>query len=556
MNAIRFSIVSVALAAALAIFAADQRTTSSQLQRETVARPLSERQKKRNEERLAKELQTPYRKWLNEDVAYIITPEERDAFKRFETDEEREQFIEQFWLRRDPTPDSVENEFKEEHYRRIAYANERFASGIPGWKTDRGRIYITFGPPDEIEDHSSGGTYQRPWDEGGGSTSTFPFQIWRYRYIEDIGSDILIEFVDPTMTGEFRMTMDPSEKDALLHVPNAGLTALEEMGITSKDDRFSRTDGTHLGIGDQPMSSRMNVFNRLEQFAKLQKAPAVKFKDLEAAVESRITYDLLPMRVRTDFFPITDTQVSTNVTLQFDYKDLQFSQKDGVPKATVNILGKITTMSRRPVTTFEDTVSAEVPKEYLEEYSKNKKAIYQKSVPLAPGLYRLDLVAKDVVANTMTTQQIALTVPQLDSENLSSSSLILADMIEPVPMKTIGMGQFVIGGSKVRPRLDEVFKRDEKLGIYMKVYNFAEDEGSRKPSGSVQYEVLKAGVDKPIIDDTEDLTQIANAAASQVTIQKLLPLKTLDPGQYTIRLKVTDKIRNKVLTQSAQFTVI
>jgi hypothetical protein len=358
------------------------------------------------------------------------------------------------------------------------------------------------------------------------------------------------------MTGEFRMTMDPSEKDALLHVPNAGLTALEEMGITSKDDRFTRTDGTHLGTGDQPMSSRMNVFNRLEQFAKLQKAPAVKFKDLEAAVESRITYDLLPMRVRTDFFPITDTQVSTNVTLQFDYKDLQFSQKDGVPKATVNILGKITTMSRRPVTTFEDTVSAEVPKEYLEEYSKNKKAIYQKSVPLAPGLYRLDLVAKDVVANTMTTQQIALTVPQLDSENLSSSSMILADMIEPVPMKTIGMGQFVIGGSKVRPRLDEVFKRDEKMGIYMKVYNFAEDEGSRKPSGSVQYEVVKTGGEKPVFDYTEDLTEIPNAAASQVTIQKLLPLKTLDPGQYTIRLKVTDRLRNKVLTQSAQFTVI
>ena len=153
---------------------------------------------------------------------------------KLNNDEEREQFIEQFWLRRDPTPDTEENEFKEEHYRRIAYANEHFASGIPGWKTDRGRIYITFGPPDEIEDHSSGGFYERPPEEGGGETSTFPFQQWRYRYIEGIGNNIIIEFVDPTMSGEFRMTSDPSEKDALLYVPGAGLTMMEQMGLSDK----------------------------------------------------------------------------------------------------------------------------------------------------------------------------------------------------------------------------------------------------------------------------------------------------------------------------------
>jgi len=132
------------------------------------------------------------RKWLDEDVAYIITDEEKTAFKALKTDDEREQFIESFWLRRDPSPDSIENEFKEDHYARIAYANERFASGKPGWKTDRGRIYILYGKPDEIESHPSGGTYDRPFDEGGGTTSTFPFEIWRYRYIEGIGNEVLL----------------------------------------------------------------------------------------------------------------------------------------------------------------------------------------------------------------------------------------------------------------------------------------------------------------------------------------------------------------------------
>jgi GWxTD domain-containing protein len=101
-----------------------------------------------------------WREWINEDVTYIITDDERKALKQLNTDEERQQFIEQFWLRRDPTPATIENEFKEEHYRRIAYVNELYGwSGIPGWKTDRGRICITYGPPDEIDSHPFGGTF-------------------------------------------------------------------------------------------------------------------------------------------------------------------------------------------------------------------------------------------------------------------------------------------------------------------------------------------------------------------------------------------------------------
>src|SRR4029079_10359797 len=179
------------------------------------------------------------RKWIDEDVSYIITGEERATWKRLATDEERESFIESFWLRRDPTPDTLDNEFKDDHYERIAYSNEHFASGIPGWKTDRGRIYIMYGKPDEIESHPSGGTYDRPIEEGGGTTSTFPFEIWRYRYIEGIGNEVLLEFVDPSMSGEYRMTIDPSEKDALLHVPGAGLTWNEQVNGTDKGARIN-----------------------------------------------------------------------------------------------------------------------------------------------------------------------------------------------------------------------------------------------------------------------------------------------------------------------------
>ncbi len=558
MTATRLSISCVSLCAVVCLFAADQKgddtKKSSKDQRETVAKPLTERQKRKQEEKLRKELETPYRKWLNEDVAYIITDEERGVFKRLQTDEEREQFIENFWLRRDPTPDTFENEYREEHYRRIAYANEHYASGIPGWKTDRGRIYITFGPPDEIESHPSGGTYERPPEEGGGTTSTFPFEKWRYRYIEDLGNDINIEFVDPTMSGEYRMTSDPSEKDALLYVPGAGLTLMEQMGMSSKTDRFNRTDGTHLGVPFGGETQSMNEFNRIEQFAKLQRPPAIKFKDLETVITSRISYNILPMRVQVDYFPVTDASVLTYVTVQFDNKDLQFQAKEGVQKAAVEILGRMTTLTRRPVSNFEDKVEVAAPTEMLQDYAKHK-SIYQKTVPLAPGTYRLNVVAKDIVGGNLSSQEFAITVPRLDPDKVMHSSLILADLLESVPTRSIGAGQFVIGGSKVRPRLDSTFKREEKMGIFMKVYNLGSDEATHKPEGQVQYILVKDGSNEKIIDYTEDLSKIPDASGSQVTIEQVLPLKDLAPGKYTIQLKITDKNHNSVLTPSAQFTV-
>ncbi len=522
--------------------------------RETVARPLTEKEQRKRESKLRKELEGPYKKWLNEDVGYIITDEERQAFKRFQTDDEKQQFIEQFWLRRDPTPDSSENEYKEEHYRRIAYANERFSSGIPGWKADRGRIYITFGPPAEIESHPSGGSYERPIEEGGGTTSTYPFEKWRYRYLEGIGSDINIEFVDPTMTGEYRMTMDPSEKDALMMVPGAGLTMMEQMGMASKTDRFNRTDGTRLGTGNSPLPSRMNQFERLQQFAMLQKAPPIKFKDLEAAVTSTIKYNVLPMKARVDFMRVTNSSVMANITLQFDRRELQFQDKEGVSRATVNIYARITSMTRRVVNVFEDVVSVEVPTPQLAQAVKGM-SIYQKSVPLPPGTYRLNVVSKDVIAGTLNNYEAALNVPHYDDEKLAASTVVLADLIEKVPTRSIGSGQFVIGTSKVRPRLSDSFRRDEKMGIYMQLYNFGADEKTKKPAGTIEYEVINTGSNLKVLEFSEDVALVDNASANQVTIEKVLPLATLEPGKYTLKMKVTDKNRNQSLNQVASFTV-
>lgn len=546
-------LVSAASACLVATALCAQSSSSSASNNQTISKPLTDKQIAKKQKALEKELQGPWKKWLNEDVVYIITDAEKRAFKQLKTDEERQQFVEQFWLRRDPTPDTEENEYKEEHYRRIAYANDHYASGIPGWKTDRGRIYITYGPADEIDSHPSGGSYQRPTEEGGGETSTYPFEDWRYRYIDGVGTNVIIEFVDTTMSGEYKISLDPEEKDALLYVPGAGLTMAEQMGTANKTQRFQRTDGTHLGTGNQPLPESMNEFTRLEQYANLMKPPSLKFKDLDAVVKSNIRYNTLPMQVRIDYIRVTDATVYVNISIQFKNSDLDFATKDKIAKATVNLYGRLTTLTRRSVNWFEDTVNAELPAEMLQQ-AMNGSQIYSKRVPLAPGTYRLNVVAKDTVANTVNSYETAVVVPHYDEDQLGSSSVILADQLERVPTNSIGAGQFVIRSSKVRPRINETFKQNESMGIYTEFYNLGMDAKTKKPEGTITYDVVNAD-NKTVLSQTEDLSSIPNASAFLVTVEKKLPLKTLTPGKYTLKMTVTDKLKNQSLSPSAGFTV-
>ena len=511
---------------------------------------LSKQQKQKMKKTL-KELDTPYRTWLEEDVVYIITPEERSAFLQLETNEEREQFIEQFWLRRSSNPDLPDNDFKEEHYRRIAYANDHFASGIPGWRTDRGRIYIIWGKPDEIESHPTGGTYDRPMEEGGGSTTTYPWETWRYRYLEGIQENVILEFVDPSGSGEYHLTMDPSEKDALTHVPGAGLSMLESMGMASKADRFSRTDGTTLptALGGTPAS--LNEFTRLELYAKVQRPPQVKYKDLEAIVTSRMVRDQLKFTYRTDFLKVTSDTVLVPVTVQVPNNQLQFKSKEGIHSAELNIFGRVSTLTGRVVQTFEDSVMKDYP-DSLFQLATKQMSLYQKSLPLRPGLYRLDLVVKDVESGNVGAVNTRLAVPRYDEEKLEASSLILADQIEHVPAKQIGAGQFVLGSSKVRPRLDADFTANSKLGIYWQVYNLKPDEKTHKSSAAFSYTVRKG--DQQVMqfkETSEDMKQTGD----QVTIERLLPLATLAPGKYNLEVSVTDKLAQATISRSADFSV-
>jgi GWxTD domain-containing protein len=522
-------------------------------------RPLSDKEKKANEKRFKQEVSGSYKKWLDEDVRWIITDEERSAFRQLSNDEERDQFIEAFWQRRDPTPDTIENEFKEEHYRRIAYANEHFAAGIPGWKTDRGRMYIMYGPADEIESHPSGGSYERPMEEGGGSTSTYPFEDWRYRYIEGIGQEVIIEFVDTCMCGDYHMTLDRSEKDALLYTPNAGLTLYEQMGMANKTSRFTGGGLERLGVGPFNQDLQTKQFDRLEQFAKLNKPPAVKFKDLEEIVSHKITVNLMPFDVRADFVKVTSDTVLTPITIQVKNRDITFVNKEGVQRGTVNIFGRVATLSGRIAQTFEDTVQVDVPAELLPKTAENSQ-VYWKALPLRPGHYRLDVVVKDVNGDRVGNWSKSLMVPDFGDEKLANSSLIVADQMYPVATKDIGTGSFVIGTMKVRPRVPSAdgkpisFKRNQKLNFWMQVYNLSVDEKTHKPSATFEYDVVNTATNKAVVHTTESTEQMGNVG-DQVTLQKSLSASNLEPGSYRIEIKVNDNISKQTVDPTATFAV-
>jgi len=533
-------------------------TDQGQQEVDPLKRPLSDKQKKQSLKSLYKELDPSMKHWLDEDVRYIITDEEREAFLKLSNAEERDAFIEQFWLRRDPTPDTPENEFKEEHYRRIAYANEHFPSGIPGWRTDRGRIYIVFGPPDEIDSHPSGGSYERPYEEGGGETSTFPFEDWRYRYIEGIGNEVIIEFVDACMCNEYKISLDPNEKDALLHTPNAGLTMYESMGMANKGDRISGLNPT--GNNMDYASNQSKQFDRLEQYAKLMKPPEVKFKDLLGElVTHKIITNPMPFDVRTDFVKVTSDTVLVPITLQIKNKDITFVAKDGIQRGTVNILGRVTTMTGKIVQTFEEPVQIDVPNELLAK-KVEQSSVYWKALPLRSGRYRVDIVIKDVNGDRSGIWSRGIMVPDYGDDKLNSSTMILADIMEKVPAKSIGAGSFVIGDEKVRPRVDPAngkpasFKRDQRLNLWMQVYNLGVDEKTKKPSATVQYDLVNTQTNKSVVTSMESTEQMGNIS-DQMTLEKSMALNSMEPGLYRLTVKVDDKVSNQTLTRSTPFVV-
>jgi len=499
-----------------------------------------------------------YKQWVEEDVLYIITEDEKATFNALRTDEERENFIEQFWLRRNPTQRLGDNPFREEHYRRIAYANQHFASGIPGWKTDRGRIYIMYGPPDQLESHPTGGTYYREVHEGGGSTTTFPFEKWWYRHIDGFDGDVEIEFVDPSFSGEYRIAMNPDEKDALLNVPGQGLTEMERLGFTDKADRISFNPQGWFEPGNPAtagMRAKDSPFNRMEQYFNLQKPPQIKYEDLKVAVSTRVSYEPLQYNVRLDYVRLSSDKVLVPITVGISNQELEFTKVMDVNRASLNVYGMVTTLTGRIAWEFEEEIAAEFSDENF-EMGKNQRSQFQKLISLPPGQrYKLDLVLKDVNSEKMGPRTIPVATPNYKEGTLQSSSIILARSIKKAPQSLNRLDQYVLGDLKVVPMVTHEYAPDQNLIPYVQIYNVAIDQTTLKPSIEVVYTIKKEG---EVLAEEKDLTgaSIQLSSGERVVLLAQIPLKNISPGNYTLEITVRDVITDRSHKASTDFKVV
>ena len=494
-----------------------------------------------------------YEKWMKEDVVYIITEEEEGVLNKLTTAEEKEEFIEQFWHRRDPDLRTIENEYKNEHYRRIAYANERFPSGMPGWKTDRGRIYIIHGPPTQVTSRASGGFYARPMYEGGGVTSTYPFEVWRYRYIEGLGEEIELEFVDATMTGEYRLALSADEKDALLHMPGGGLTAAEEMGLLEKKDRPYFNPGRARNYPMMATRQKDDPFDRYDLYVRIKAPKQIKYNDLKELVNISVGYETLPFEVRQDYFKLNDDAVLVPITVEFENRELGFELKEGQHVAKLAVYGIVTSITKRVVEEFDDDVYQSFSPEIFQT-QRLRRSSYQKILTLDRKMrYRIDLVIKDLRSNRIGLVRTAIAAPSYVGDQLKVSSLVLSEalwILDEAPDEEM----FVLGDVHVRPSLGKSFRPNKPLGVYLQVYNSGFDQASLKPSLRAQYKVSRKG--EPVIDLTDESGEsIQYFSGQRVVLIANLPLDKLEPGEYSLEVEVHDQIKDQKIKARDRFQV-
>ena len=499
----------------------------------------------------AQEEQDYFKKWLNEDVVYVITNEERSVFEKLNTPAEKERFIEQFWVRRDPSPGTSYNDFKEEHYRRIKYSNERYAAGFPGWMSDRGKIYIKFGPPDEIRSSPSGGMHTREFYEGGGQAVTYPFEIWWYRHIEGLGQDIEMEFVDRLNSGEFRMAMDQWEKEVGFEM-GIGPTTFEQLGLVTRAEmnraRFLGNSGNpyvhSTRIQDQPLE-------RLSRYAQLMKPPVIRFDDLRTVVETRVRFQQIPVSVVAHVTPIHESLSLALVTAKIQVSPENYAQTGDVWRSETHIYGRLSDLTGKVVYEFDDDVVSTLGA--APSGRGLAQRLYQRKIPVKRGRFKLQFVVREVKAEKTGTLETVVVVPG-PSEKLRGT-MVLADRAAPVRPGESLVDPFVVTEDlKVYPSIDGQFAPSDRLGVYLEVHNLSQDMATQTADVKFRYSVVSK--DGTLVADlAKELEPRRVENNSVVNAFFAFPLQTLAAGEYSFQMEVTDLISENRLLLKDNFRV-
>ena len=512
-------------------------------------RKLEKEAKKRDQRQRVEEQQDYFKKWLTEDVVYIITDEEKKVFNNLSTDAERDAFIEQFWRRRDPDPRTALNEFKEEHYRRIAYANDHFYSGVEGWYSDRGRIYITYGPPSQKESHHGGLYQRRVLEEGGGWTNVYAFERWFYNYIPGVGSGIEIEFVDASKTGEYKIALRPSEKDALWQVGSS--PTVEEMfgNVTRDGTMLADLAMRNIGLNDGTFMRGAQPFDRVRNYFLLNKPPKVEFEHLRGDVETRLLYDPIPLEMTIGNYRVGEDAFLVPLTIRVPARELTYdADLQNVNRATIQLYGKAQNLTGRVVYEFEDLIAADTSK--AKDLKAGTNFLYQKQLPLRPGRYKLTVIVQEESSKRVAIEVASVQLSKNKLGTLTSSTLVVADgFASSSPEQTLSDPFVTPSGIKVYPNVTQEFPPGAFLSLYTEAYEVALDQATRQPALDAEFVIMKGR--EQIRAEEPRLLQMED----RVVLMHTIPLEGVDPGRYQVMLQLRDRISGQQASKRANFEI-
>jgi GWxTD domain-containing protein len=492
-----------------------------------------------------------YKTWLDEDVVYIITKHERDVFLKLQTDKERDIFIEAFWKHRDPAPETPRNEFQEEHYRRLNHANATFgrSSPLPGWKTDRGRIYILLGEPRNIESYSN-------------VNGVYPTEIWFYMGDEALGlpAGFNVIFFKRNGTGDYVLYSPSADgPQALIADAVSGLQNLSSRGGMTDDQRAYKAlqklapnlapqtlslipgESTPMGLGSLA-SERLiaTIFSVPQKKVQDDYAEAIlRFKD---SVEVEYTANFVPSEVQVQV--IRDAAGASFVHYSIEPAKITAEEIDGKYDIRFKLNGRVSDASGKTVYQFDKDFPFTLTAAELEDV-KAKSLSIQDVFPLIPGTYNFDILLKNVLSKEFTGTARTLVVPG-PAEPVRVGPLLLAYGRETGPAVAGERIPFRVGDDQLLCQTHKIFAAADSLVLFFQIYGLGED---LKAGGSIRTEFLKE--DQPFLARTAK----AAAAGPAGSVLDVQPLKDFPPGYYQVKVTLVDGTGKEVAANKENFEV-
>ncbi len=492
--------------------------------------------------RLQKDLPQFYKDWLAKDVIYIITPKEKEVFLELRTEKERDIFVQAFWKQRDPTPGTPANEFKEEHYRRISYANEHFGreTSRPGWMTDRGKIYILLGPPQDISAFE-GGTFVHPvtiWSYQGkpeyGLPSYFDIAFYKRR---GMGEYILYS---PTLDGPMSLLInyrgDPIDV-------SSAYQQLRKYNVRLAEVSLSLIPGESLSFGQPSLASDMligQLSSLPEKVVDATYAEALlKFKDV---IEVEYTANYIGSESLASVIQDDSGIFFVHYSVQPDKLSVLSDDKDF--RLDFDLNGIVTDLNGNLVFQYDRTFPLQFTAGQIQDIGKTAVVI-QDAIPLVPGEYKFSLLMKNTASKEFTSFEKMITIPDTSSSGFGISPLLLGYKIEKIPLLPRVNKPFRVSDLQISCQARNVFHPKEGLVVFFQMFGLPE---SLRQNGRLEFAFFRQ--DQEFKKEERRLAEIA-----QRNVFQEFSLQEFPPDYYSIRVSVLDEQSRALVAAKADFEV-